>query len=687
MKRKHRIRSQRDAATQIPGKVEPLVGKRKVQLTGLQRTFRLDREARTEDGRVPIALSSEIEVNRGWYVEILSHDPGAVMLERASQGLSFLVNHNTNDLVGFIEDIKLEDRKLRGVVRFGSSARAQEIATDVNDGIRPFISVGYNILDYREEKRDGVLYLIATRWEPMEGSSVPVPADFKESGVGRSADAGCMNPECTDPECEDPECEGECSADQKCSTCVSHRSQPPASGRSFTQPTPAAPAGTTRKEGHMTPEELAAAQQAAEDLARSGAKNITELRSNTTNETIELLVLAKRANLEKEAADMLRNQKTGGEVRAMILDKIMERGGNPFTSAPGVVDLSAREQKEFSISRAIMGAAQGHKCFEREVSDAIAKSLGREAAGIYVPTNLQVQTRAQDATVAASAKNLISSEPVTFIELLRNMAVVLQAGATYLPGCVGNIPFARQITGGTAVWTGDNPAGATANTDPTTDTFTMSPKQLMAVRSYSKQLLVQTSGFADRYVTDDLAAAHALEVDRAAMFGSGTGAEPKGIVNFSGIGAVAGGTNGLAPAWSHMVDLETAINVANALNGTLGYITNSKARGFLKKTLVASAAGSDMIWAKDNTINGYNAISTNQVPSNLVKGTSGAVCSAILFGNWRELLVAEWGALDLVTDPYTQADKGLVRVVSTQLVDINLRHVQSFAAMLDALCG
>lgn len=686
MKRKHRLRlaTQRAVATPPP-KIVPLEGKRKIQLTGLQRTFRLERGAAGPDGRVPIALSSEIEVNRGWYIEVLPHDPAAVMLERAAQGLSFLVNHDTNDLAGFIEDIALEDRKLRGMVRFGASARAQEIATDVNDGIRPFISVGYTIHDYREEKRDGQLYIIATRWEPMEGSSVPVPADYAGAGVGRSADAGCMNPDCTDPDCEDPECEGECSADQKCSACTSHRSTTPAAGRSITQPNPAVRAGTTRKEGLMTPEELAAAQAAADELTRSGAKNITELRSNAVNETIEVLALAKRAGLDKEASEMLRNQKTGGEVRQMLLDKIMERGGNPFSGAPGAVELNPKEEKEYSIARAILSQANKENCFEREVSEDIAKRLGRASLGIYVPTS--VKTRAQDATVAATAKNLISQEPVTFIDLLRNMAVVLQAGATYMPGCVGNIPFARQITGGSATWSGDNPGSATANSDPTTETFTMSPKQLMAVRTYSKQLLVQTGGFADRYVTDDLAAAHALEVDRAAMFGSGSANQPTGIVNFSGIGAVAGGTNGLAPAWSHLVGLETAINVANALNGGLAYITNAKGRGFLKQTLRSATAGSKFIWDDDDTINGYKAISTNQVPSNLVKGTSGTVCSAILFGNWRELLVAEWGALDLVTDPYSQADKGLVRVVSTQLVDINLRHVQSFAAMLDALCG
>jgi HK97 family phage major capsid protein/HK97 family phage prohead protease len=645
-------------------------------LLNASRSLRLERAEK--DGPLTIAISSEAEVNRGWYVEILSHDPGAVVMERASMGLSFLVDHDTKRLAGRVEEIRLEDRKLRGDLRFGSSALAQEIDRDIADGIRPDISVGYRILDYREEKRDGILYLIATRWEPLEVSTVPIPADPMGSGVGRSANAtACTNPDCTDPDCQDPECQGECSVDQKCSICASHRSIPTPGIRQESPNPPADPAGTTRGESMPTPEEIAAAQRAAETLK-------SEARASAVNDTLAVMELATRANLAKEAADMLRGGSEAPAIRSMLLDKIMERGGNPFSSAP--VALTEKEQQSYSIARAISAQATGANCFEREVSQELAKKLGREAGGIYVPTYIS-QTRAQDATVAATAKNLISNEQVTFIELLRNMTVVIQAGATTMPGCVGNIPFARQNAAGGATWTGDNPGGGVGNSDPTTETFTMSPKQLMAKRTYSKQLLAQTAGFADRYVNEDLAQAHGLELDRAALFGTGNTNQPLGVTAMSGIGAVAGGTNGAAPGWSHVVNLETAIAVANALMGNLAYITNNKARGFFKQALIAAAAGSDMIWGKDNTINGYKALASGQVPSNFVKGSSGAVCSAILFGNWRELLIAEWGALDLVTDPYSLADQGLIRVISTQLVDVNARHTQSFAVMLDALCG
>jgi hypothetical protein len=82
---------------------------------------------------------------------------------------------------------------------------------------------------------------------------------------------------------------------------------------------------------------------------------------------------------------------------------------------------------------------------------------------------------------------------------------------------------------------------------------------------------------------------------------------------------------------------------------------------------------------------GYNAVTSNAVPSDLVKGSSGAVCSAIMYGNWADLLIGMWGGLDVMLDPYTGATAGTKRVVALQDVDIAVRRVASFAAMKDAL--
>jgi hypothetical protein len=76
---------------------------------------------------------------------------------------------------------------------------------------------------------------------------------------------------------------------------------------------------------------------------------------------------------------------------------------------------------------------------------------------------------------------------------------------------------------------------------------------------------------------------------------------------------------------------------------------------------------------------------TNAVPSNLVKGTSGAVCSALIFGNFADLLIGMWGSLDIMVDPYTGGTAGTVRVIALQDVDVAIRNVESFATMVDAL--
>ena len=597
-----------------------------------RRAIALHREAVNREARtVDIAISSEAPVERWFGLETLGHQAGEVDLSRLRDGGAVLLNHELDDLVGVVESVHLDaDRVLRGTVRFGRGQRAEEAFQDVCDGIRTKISVGYEINQYETTKgeKGAPDQVRVTRWTPLEVSFVSVPADASV-GVGRSHPAR----EATSPEVSPMD---------------------PTS-------TPAAP------------------QPAASPV------NLEEARSQAIHEALQLQALGARAGLGDEVAAMLREGLPFPQVRARLLDLVIERGkAAPFGAPPAVVDLTEKEARSYSICAAIMQAATGARGFEREISDELAKKLNRQTNGILVPT--QLQKRALDATVAATAKNLVPTERIEFIELLRNMAVVLAAGATYLPGCIGNIPFARQSGPGTATWTGDNPGAGVASSDPGTELFTMSPKQLMACRTYSKQLLTQTGGFADTYVTRDLAAVHALEVDRVALHGSGSSNQPLGLAGMTGVGSVAGGANGAAPNWGHVVGLETQCALANALLGNLAYVTNNKARGLLKQTLVASAAGSDMIWAKDNTINGYRAFATNQVAGNLPKGNANN-CSAIFYGNWPELLVAEWGALDMVTDPFSLADRGLIRVISAQLVDINARHPGSFSVMLDALCG
>ncbi len=134
----------------------------------------IDEESRT----VELSFSSEHEVNRWFGKEVLDHGAGSVRMERFENGASVLVNHNWNDLVGVIDQARIEDNHGRAKVRFGTSERAEEIWRDVRDRIRKHVSIGYMVYQMALEKEDEEIrtYRVSD-WEPFELSFVTVPAD------------------------------------------------------------------------------------------------------------------------------------------------------------------------------------------------------------------------------------------------------------------------------------------------------------------------------------------------------------------------------------------------------------------------------------------------------------------------------------------------------------------------------
>ena len=170
-------------------------------------------------------------------------------------------------------------------------------------------------------------------------------------------------------------------------------------------------------------------------------------------------------------------------------------------------------------------------------------------------------------------------------------------------------------------------------------------------------------------------------VDRA------TAARPGGILNTSGIGSVAGGTNGLAPTLDHLLDVKKEVAVDNADIASCGYLTNAKVEAVLAK---AKDSQSQYLLSPYGTELGRSQIAgrrfevSNNVPSNLTKG-SGSNLSAVIYGNFADLLIGLYGTLEILVDPYTDFAKGTTGVRALQSIDIAVRHAESFAAMQDAI--
>lgn len=571
----------------------------------------------TEKRTVALSFSSEDPYERYFGIEILDHSAKSVRLDRMKGGAAVLVNHRMDDHVGVVESVSIDgDRVGRAVVRFGKSARAEEIYQDVLDGIRKHVSVGYMV--HRmvlDEAADGGDTYRVMDWEPFEISIVGVPADATV-GVGRDAALEI----------------------------VKETKQM-----------------TTEPEVKTVAPDPAIAIGAARDAETSRIREINAIGKQFTALT--------DGDSAKMADAAISSGKPIDAFRSEVLAKLAEK--RPVPTAE--LGLNEREIKQFSFVRALHAlanphdrAAQDAAGYEREISNAAAKAGGKAPQGIMVPVDVLRAPMQRDLTVATSTAggHTVSTDLLaqSFIEMLRNQMVLVRAGVTMLPGLVGSIAIPRQTSGSTAYWVAES--GAPTESQQAFDQVTMAPKTLGAFTDFSRKLLLQSSIDVEAFVRADIVKQIGIEIDRAGLYGSGASNQPTGVKNQSGVLTSDFAAN--APTYAEIVGLETAIAAVNADIGTLAYIVNATGRGALKTTEKAASTGI-YLWETGNTVNGYRVEVSNQVAAN-----------DFWFGNWADVLIGMWSGLDLTVDPYTGATSGTVRVIGLQDVDIAVRRGPSF---------
>lgn len=343
--------------------------------------------------------------------------------------------------------------------------------------------------------------------------------------------------------------------------------------------------------------------------------------------------------------------------------------------------------QRFSLLKFIREAVEGRgftgiEALAFEQGQDESKRLGLSANGVYIPASVLRAAAGQNYTTDADGGALKETGAIRYIEALRDKLVLAQLGATYMGNLVGTIPIVTDSSI-TASWLAEAASATTSKVS--FSKATMTPKRIAVQGAFTRDLLRQTSIDVDALVTNKLAEAHAQAIEKAAINGSGSG-QPTGILNTTGIGSVAGGTNGAEISWKNVVALETAVNQENAGMGKLAYLTNAKVIGALKTTEKATGTARFLLdpLAGDN-LNGYPIAWTNLVPSNLTKGTAADKCNAMIFGNFEDLYIGQWGGIDLVVDPYTKAGTGEILITLNAWNDVLVARPKSFAAIKDIL--
>ena len=364
--------------------------------------------------------------------------------------------------------------------------------------------------------------------------------------------------------------------------------------------------------------------------------------------------------------------------------------------------LSRTQQQEYSIRKAILASVTGNwnnAGFERELSNEIAARSNKSTGGAFIPiSDLLIPLNNTRATYAVGASTtggatVQTSVSTDYISFLRNKALIMLMGARMLSGLNGNLNIPRQSGIASTYWVGEG--GAVSQSESTFDDVRLRPKTVGNISRYTRSFLLQTSLDVEGFIRQDLASGIALEIDRTAINGSGSSNQPLGILNYPSAQVVSLGTNGGAPTYDAIIQMETALSSTNSDIGALGFLTTPQARGKLKRTLKnPSASNSDYVWENASNyddligqglLNGYRAGVSNQVPADLTKGT-GTNLSAIIFGNFDDLLIGSWGELEILANPYGDGfDSGDVRVRALQTVDIQARRQNSFCVIKDAI--
>jgi len=610
--------------------------------TGTQyRTFELVRAEIDEEARtVPLSFSSEEPYKRWWGTEILDHSPGAVRLGRIKQLGPLLVDHNHRDQVGVIEDIEItKDRIGRAVVRFGKGARADEIYQDVIDGIRGNVSVGYQIhrMVLEEETDDEEIYR-AKDWEPFEVSIVSVPADITV-GVGRNATGDHIT--------------------------VVERSNSE----------PEKPAKPVIKEKDMDPklraylEKRGLSRTATDEEAWAFFSKIDDggQQRDIAQDVEKILEIAEKHDAHALATKHVR---AGSTVDAFLVDLLDAKKDARQVQETPQIGLTQKEARKYSVVRALNALAnptdrlaQEAAAFEREVSEAVGQHLSKSAEGLFMPAEVMQRDLVVGTDTAGGHLVETDLQAGSFIELLRNAMVCRAMGARVLSGLVGDVAIPRQTGGATAYWVAES--GSPTEGQQAFDQVTLAPKTVGAFTDISRKLLKQSSVDIENLVMMDLAAQLAIAIDQKALYGDGTSNTPTGIANTSGINAPTAFAAAV-PTYAELLAMKGSVAADNALMGSLGFVLDPATAATLEATPRFTSASFGIL--EGDKIGRYKAMESSQI-------TAGDV----FFGNWVDLIIGQWGTLDLTVDPYTGSTAGTVRVVGLQDVDIAVRHAVSFA--------
>jgi HK97 family phage major capsid protein/HK97 family phage prohead protease len=573
------------------------------------------------------ALSSTHAVERDWGMEVLSHAPGAVDMERAARGLPLLLDHDPRRQVGRVEAVRLEGDRLRGRLRFGASADARAALEDVRTGIRQELSIGYEILDRQPA---GDRRVLVTRWKPMEVSLVSIPADPRV-GIGRSLELPLMDTNTA-------------------------ATSPPSDARE-----------NRRREEIMALGDLAQERDMAVDAVLSG-ESLESFRTRVRE--------ARQARASKPlgvphagpfgdglgAPNINRGFKVRGFGRGAEVTIPEGFRGQVVRLADGShAPILTREDK---LSAFVPNNDDAH--YARELGFAgFVRALTTGAKS-------SIETRVLATSPAGSGGAMVPTPlAADLIDRLRSEAVLIGLGAQTVPMDAATLRFARTTTDPVGAWRAEN--ANIPDSDPVFDNVTLTKRSWGVLTRFSRELLQDSNPNIELALMNMFARVSALAIDTAGLVGGGVNG-PAGIAAAAGIQVQSMGVNGAALTnWVQPLNAVQLLETANSPTITGMVMAPRTARNIYGWTDTTNQP-----LRPPPRLEGIPMRVTSAMPINETQGTA-VNASSILLGDFREVMIGMGPEIELTLHPDRYAELGQIAMIGFVRADIQLQRPAAIA--------
>lgn len=367
-------------------------------------------------------------------------------------------------------------------------------------------------------------------------------------------------------------------------------------------------------------------------------KNTVELRDAIEQlriEAREMVEIAKTEKRELTEDESKRKDEIKEEMKNLEAElKELEDKENEDTDKPSTTEEENKSKRNMNKTFSLIGAIKS--VVENRSMDELTKAFieaGKtEMRGMTA--NGQIQIPVEKRTIQVTGEggehdDVVSTDLFDVLKPLQNKLALAEAGCQFVTGLVGDVQWPT-MTNGSAAWEGE-----TAEADDANITFgniKLQPHRLSTTIEVSKQFIMQDSCGAENAIREEIVEAIAQKLQSTIFGTTNTAGQPQGIFY---------GMTDTVANFADICEMEADLEEAKVY-GPYKYVMSPKAKAALRGMIKGTNA-TGMVY-ENGEVDGTPCISTG-----LISGKKVAV------GDWGHTVLGQWGAIDIVVDPYTKA--------------------------------